>query len=121
MSDSANNDVDPIDSIPVLDDAAALETAGGDPELVDLLRETCVQEVPKLIASAREAIERQDWKTVRRNAHSMRSGLGAIGALAASAKSGEMEASPDDDADAFSSLIRNVEAEFQKVVTRLQG
>lgn len=121
VENSANNDANPTHAVPVLDDAAALETAGGDAGLVDLLRETCLKETPTLIANAKLAIEQQDWKTVRRSAHSLRSSLGAIGALAASAESGEMEMLTADDAVEFLKRLQSVEVAFQQVVERLQS
>lgn len=116
----ANDETGTANDLPILDDAAALETAGGDAELVKLLRETCLQEAPNIIAHARAAVSEQDWKTARRSGHSLRSSFGAIGAKAASEKSGEMEMVAEDDAARFLAAIEAVELALELVVDQLK-
>ena len=107
-------------SIPILDEAAALETAAGDPELVDLLRSTCLQEAPNLIAQARQAVADEDWKTARRSGHSLRSSFGAIGAMVASDKSAQLEAVDEEEATKFNDAIQTVELALKQLADHLQ-
>ncbi len=102
-------------SLPVLDKSAAMETAGGDMELVELLRSTCLTEAINLIAQARQAVSEADWKTARRSGHSLRSSFGAIGAMAAQEKSAQLEAVAQDDPDVFESAIATVENALQQL------
>ena len=108
-------------TIPILDHAAALETAGGDEELVDLLRSTCLQEAPNIIAQAKTAVAESDWKTARRSGHSLRSSFGAIGAMFASAKSAELEGVKQDDPDLFKAAIETVENALQELADHVQS
>ena len=116
-----NNESESTNNLPVLDENAALETAGGDAELVALLQETCLREAPNIISQAKTAVSEQDWKTVRRSGHSLRSSFAAVGALAASSKSGEVEMVADDDANQFLSAIAAVETAFQQFVDQTKA
>ena len=118
---SNQNDSGATNNFPILDENAALETAGGDAELVNLLQETCLREAPNIIAQAKVAVSEQDWKTARRSGHSLRSSFSAVGAMAASAKSGEMEMVAEDDAGQFLSAIQAVELAFQQLVERINA
>jgi HPt (histidine-containing phosphotransfer) domain-containing protein len=104
---------------PILDEATALETAADDPELVDLLRTTCLQEAPKIIAQARQAVTDSDWKTARRSGHSLRSSFRAIGALAASEESGQLEEVELDNPEDFIAAIEVIETAMQKLLDHL--
>ncbi len=122
MTKPANNNEPPTtNSLPVFDETAALETTGGDVELVDLLRETCLREAPNIIAQAKAAVAQQDWKTARRSGHSLRSSFGAVGAMAASAISGELEMVAEDDASLFLDTIESVELAFQQFIDRFNS
>jgi HPt (histidine-containing phosphotransfer) domain-containing protein len=116
-----NNEPGSANDLPIFDENAALVTAGGDAELVELLRETCLRESPNIIAQAKTAVSEQDWKTARRSGHSLRSSFNAVGAMVASAKSGEMETVAEDDASQFLSAIDAVESAFQQFVDRLNA
>ena len=121
VENPANSNDPGSTELPILDEQAALETAGGDAELVVLLRETCLREAPNIIAQAKTAVGEQDWKTARRSGHSLRSSFGAVGAMAASAISGEMEMVAEDDASLFMSAIDAVESAFQQFVDHLNA
>ena len=106
--------------LPVLDEAEAMATTGGDADLAKILRTTCLEETPKMLSEARSAIGGSDWATARRAGHSMKSSFGAIGAMAASASAKGLEFVDEDSAAAFETAIAAIEKEFQRLADYLQ-
>ena len=118
ISEMVNNNI-----VPVLDVSEAMATTGGDVDLAAILRKTCLEETPKMIQQAHDAVAERDWAVVRRTGHSMKSSFGAIGAMAAAAKARELELVDADSAKMFNLAIDNVQLEFQRLeehLTRLQ-
>ena len=105
--------------IPVIDEAEALATTGGDRELAQILRSTCLEETPNMIANAKAAIGNCDWIAARRCGHSMKSSFSAVGAMAAAAKAAELEFVKTDATDEFVTAIESIESEFQRLANRL--
>ena len=105
--------------IPVIDEAEALATTGGDRELAQILRTTCLEETPNMIANAKAAIGNCDWIAARRCGHSMKSSFSAVGAMAAAAKAAELEFVKTDATDEFVTAIESIESEFQRLANRL--
>ncbi len=116
----SNSAIQGNNELPILDESAALECTGGDLELVRLLRSTCLEETPHLIASARNAVNNRDWTAARRCGHSLKSSFGAIGAKSAAAKSELLEFEESNDAHQISSAIESIEAAFQQLCTRIK-
>ncbi len=108
------------DLLPVLDEKTALEATEGDAELARILQTTCLDEARKLIAAARVAIENGDWETARQCGHSLKSGFGAIGAKAASAKSEYLEQLSTNESSQFKAALESVEHAFQELDGQIQ-
>lgn len=119
MQPANKTDSDTNSSLPVLDKQVALETTGGDQELAKILLDTCIEEAPKMIAAAKTAIADSDWVVARRSGHSLKSSFGAIGAIAAAAKSKELEFTELDDQSAFESAIGEVESAFTALTQKI--
>ncbi len=100
-------------SIPIWDREVALATTGGDLELAKVLLDTCVEETPKIIASAQEAIDEGRFDDARRCGHSMKSSFAAVGAMAASAASKELEFVSAESAEAFQTVLQTIESHFE--------
>lgn len=108
-----------LNELPVLDEAAALESTAGDAELAALLQTTCIEESPKLFVAARNAVKTGDWKNVRRQGHSLRSSFATIGAMAAAAQAHALEEITTENADDFLAAIDRVENAFQELISSL--
>ncbi len=104
---------------PVLDEEIALAVTGGDHQLAASLRETCLQEVPAILAQAREAIANNDLQTARRCGHSLKSGLRSIGAKSASAAAEQLEFASDDH-HGLSEAVNAVERAFRELVAQIE-
>ena len=105
--------------LPILDEAEAMATTGGDADLAEILRQTCLEETPKMIEEARSAVASNEWSVARRTGHSMKSSFGAIGAMAAAARAKELEFVESDSIEQFRSAISNVEREFRRLASHL--
>lgn len=100
----------------VIDKTAALEITGGDEELARELLEACLVESPKIIADAKSKVGEGDFVSARRCGHSLKSGFGAVGALAAAEAANQLEFCEADDAAQFETAIESVELAFQALV-----
>ena len=107
------------ENLPVLDELAALEATDGDDELVKILQETCLEEAPALLESARDAVHKSDWVTARRCGHSLKSSFGAIGAKAAAAKATELEFLESDKQGDFHNALDSLDEAYQQLVDRI--
>jgi CheY-like chemotaxis protein len=105
----------------VLDRDVALSTTGGDKSLAAVLLETCMEETPKMIASARQSILDESWTDARRWGHSMKSSFGAIGALAAAACCKDLEFATTETTAHFQNALASIENEFQRLKAHLDG
>ena len=114
-----SNPSDTTNELPVIDRSAALETAGGDAELVEMLRETCLLETPNIISQAKDAVAKQDWKTARRSSHSLRSSFRVIGAMVAAEAAAQMEMIQENETVPFLRAIEKIELAFQDAVNEL--
>jgi PAS domain S-box-containing protein len=76
----------------VLDRDKALETVGGDAQLLQELVRVYCSECPRWLAEIRDAISQQDIARLRRAAHTLRGSLDTFGAGSASAAAMRLEA-----------------------------
>jgi signal transduction histidine kinase/CheY-like chemotaxis protein/HPt (histidine-containing phosphotransfer) domain-containing protein len=76
----------------VLDRDKALETVGGDVQLLQELVRIYCSECPRWLAEIRAAISQQDSARLRRAAHTLRGSLDTLGAASASAAAMRLEA-----------------------------
>ena len=100
---------------PTLDQEIALQTTGGDRDLAKVLLETCLEETPNILADAKTAVSEGRWSDARRCGHSMKSGFGAIGAMAASRLAKDLEFIETDVEETFSCAISAIEDEMKKL------
>jgi HPt (histidine-containing phosphotransfer) domain-containing protein len=119
--DSTNHETNPsgtiiVNDLPILDKSAALESTGGDESLAQILLDTCLEDSPKLIEEARDAVANGDFVSARRSGHSLKSSFGVVGAAVAAAESEKLEFIESDDLDAFKEAIAAVDAAFRAVV-----
>jgi HPt (histidine-containing phosphotransfer) domain-containing protein len=82
-----------------------------------MLLETCLEDSPKLIQEARDAVANGDFVTARRCGHSLKSSFGVVGAASAAAESEKLEFTESDDPVAFNQAIAAVDAAFRVVVS----
>ncbi len=66
--------------IPVLDQRRLLEQFGDEPEIIAELRDLFLEDLPRQIASMREAVAATDCDVVARAAHSLKGASGTFGA-----------------------------------------
>lgn len=101
----SESEVNGREELPVFDREAALATTGGDEELAADLLSMCMEQIPELLNAAEEFVKQDDWKSVRRTGHSMKSSLGTVGAMLAAEKARELEFVPSDSAELFRKAI----------------
>ena len=100
----------------LIDPQVALETTGGNRDLVKILFQTCLEETPAILAQARTAISSDDFVTARRCGHSLKSSFGAVGAVSASQLSEELEFCDSTRREDFEQRLGKVEAVFKRIV-----
>lgn len=105
----------------ILDEDAALASTGGDVELAQLLQETCVEESPKLIQAARDAVAKDDFTSARRCGHSLKSSFGVVGAAVAASHSEKLEFIDSDDVEAFRQAIDSIDVAFRQFTERINS
>jgi HPt (histidine-containing phosphotransfer) domain-containing protein len=87
----------------------------GEPDLVTELIDLYLGEVPQLIDSIRKGLEKNDWKSARRAAHTLRGSSGNIGVLQLSSLAGKLERLDETEANLARSLCEDLEREFVRV------
>jgi HPt (histidine-containing phosphotransfer) domain-containing protein len=105
----------------ILDEAAALEATGGDSNLAKLLQSTCLEEAPKIILDAKTAVGNKDFESARRCGHSLKSSFGAIGAMAASAKSEGLEFLMSENAEDFRASLGQIEDALNQLIGLIEN
>ncbi|QEG24517.1 ATP-binding protein [Mariniblastus fucicola] len=93
----------------VIDRDQALAATGGNVKLAEVLFETCMEESPKILEQAKQAIGQGDFVTTRRCGHSLRSSFGAIGATRAAAASEKLEFLESSDAEQYLNAVEEIE------------
>ena len=112
MSDAAG-------ALPPPGDRSALERLArfGGPTLVQQMIALFLEEAPRRIARARDALDGGDWPTVQQVAHSLKSSCAQMGALAMRDLSRQIESSTDRDAAA--GWLAQLPAELDRYVAWL--
>jgi hypothetical protein len=64
---------------PAVDWDAAMDTVGGDEDLLLILIDTFFEETPKLMRDLRKAIDEQNFAEIQRNAHTVKGSLRVFG------------------------------------------
>lgn len=78
----------------IVDWDAAMETVGGDKDLLFILMDTFSDETPQLMAALRQAIDAQDFIEVQRNAHTIKGSLRVFGVVTHESEQAWKEACP---------------------------
>lgn len=99
----------------VLNRQVALKRTGGDVALANVLLETCIADVPNLLAAARAGIANSDYIVARRCGHSLRTSFANVGAGTASASAQGLEYCEDETEAAFSAKIQAIEKAFEEL------
>ena len=99
----------------VIDRKKALAATGGDEALAKVIFETCIEESPKIVGQAKQAIAESDFETAKRCGHSLRSSFGAIGATRAEKASGMLEALESTNANQFTEAVARIELAFEEI------
>ena len=99
----------------VIDRQKALEVTGGNEKLVKILFDTCIEESPKILVQAKEAIAERDFEAARRFGHSMRSSFGAIGATRAADASRVLEFLESDDAKLYEDAVEQIQRAYDQL------
>ena len=103
---------------PLIDREQALAATGGNEELAQTIFETCMEESPKIVDQAKQAIAKSDFETAKRCGHSLRSSFGSIGAKQAAEAAGVLEHLDSNSADEFRSAIVGIEKAFNDLYFR---
>lgn len=112
------------DSMPqsTIDFAKALALLDGDTELLDEICEVYLENAPSQLGIIEEALSSGDMKTVQREAHSMKSASGSIGAHKMQALCYDMEkAGAQADLAQASAILSQLRPEFDRVLKALAG
>ena len=107
----------------------ALEMLGGDKELLKELADMLLKSLPELLAQIREAMSKNDARTVERSAHSLKGAVGNFGARRAVAAAYRLEQIAREGllaeaSEAFLELQREseyLESAMQKALSELQS
>lgn len=87
----------------------------GEPDFVVELIDLYLNEVPRLLASMRNAITGNDRVTLKRTAHSLRGSSANLGVVQMAAIAGELEHCDPNNSAAAPALLLNLENEFERV------
>ena len=99
----------------LIDREKALAATGGDEALAKTIFKTCIEESPKIVTEAKQAIAESDFATARRCGHSLSSSFGAIGATRAAEASRALECLESVDASQFSEAVARIEKAFEEI------
>ena len=102
--------------MPIIDESVAVNVAGGDASLARILLETCIDDAPNLIESAKTKVIAGDFDDARMCGHSLRSSFSAIGAMIAAETAMELEYCETNDVDMFNDAIKAVEGAYSQMV-----
>ena len=98
-----------------IDRQKALEATGGNEALAKVIFETCIEESPKILDEAKQAISEGDFATARRCGHSLKSSFGAIGATRAAEASEVLEFLESTEAQEFTEAVEQIQLAFNDV------
>ena len=87
----------------------------GEPDLVTELIDLYLGEVPHIIDAIRKGLERNDWKSARRAAHTLRGSSGNLGVLQLSNLADKLERLEDTEMNLARVLCESLEREFVRV------
>ncbi|MEM9412341.1 MAG: ATP-binding protein, partial [Planctomycetota bacterium] len=118
-TDASSSSTEP--NLPTLDKDVALQTTGGDVSLAQVLLETCLEESPKLVSQAKTAVVERRWTDAKRFGHSMKSSFGAVGAMAASKLSKQLESIDSEAEQPFTETLAAIEIELKKLVAHVEN
>ncbi len=86
-----------------------------EPDLVTELIDLYLGEVPRLLDTIRKSLQRDDWNSARRAAHTLRGSSGNLGVLQLSSLAEELEHLDETEVEPAHVLCETLEREFQCV------
>ncbi len=99
----------------------AFETVAGDRELLVELIEVFLRERAQVATDIHKAIAEQDWRLLRRSAHSLRGALNHLGATAAAEIAGQLEnLAQSEAADAIAETWDRMQTELGELTTEME-
>jgi len=101
---------------PAVDLEAALRTVGGDKDILkEVLNVFLEEDTPRLLKSIKEAIQKQDMKAIKAEAHGMRGSSAAMGGKTVAAAAARLEAAAlSGDMTAAQSIFDEICAELER-------
>ncbi|MEL7496314.1 MAG: transporter substrate-binding domain-containing protein [Planctomycetota bacterium] len=106
-------------STAVRDYGLALQRTGGDETLAHVLFETCVSDIPNLLASARDYLDQKDFVALRRCGHSMRTSFANVGAIVAMQLAEKLEHCDSESTELFKEKIDRIESAYAELAALL--
>lgn len=95
------------------------EPSEGESDLITELIDLYLGEVPQLIDSIRQGLQRNHWKAARRAAHTLRGSSGNLGVLQMSMLAGKIERLDETEMESVGALCEALEQEFVRVAELL--
>ncbi len=95
------------------------EPSEGETDLIIELIDLYLGEVPLLIGSLRQGLQLNNWKSVRRAAHTLRGSSGNLGVLQMSKLAGQIERLDETEMDSARALCDSLDQEFVRVTELL--
>ncbi len=104
-----------------LDIESALVDMGGDREIYKEVLDVFIEDSPKLISELTRPLERNDYETITRFAHSIKSSSRAIGGMRMSALAARLEEmSKDEVCTDMTTLIESIKAALKSLIEALR-
>ncbi len=108
----------PMTALPIFDQAALLDRVGGEQDIMQMIVEGFIDDMPERIALTEQAVSRREASNIAVQAHTIKGAAANIGAerLAAAAQALEVTAKGDDWTQLTAQLIR-LQAELQAFIS----
>ena len=104
----------------VLDELRQLQSPG-EPDVVTMLIDLFVDEVPPLLAHLHTAIDQRNGDQLKRAAHSLKSSSGSVGARQLSALSADLEGrGRNNTLEGSEAILAQLEQEYERVCQALE-
>jgi len=103
-----------------IDRELALSRTGGDPDILREVAELVLENIPKWLAEMRDSLEMQDWRTLGRLAHTLKSSADNVGARQGVVLAERLERLANEhDLDASQLALAKLEAELARLLPAL--
>ena len=94
----------------------------GEPDLIVELVDLYLEDAPRRVAAMRDAFGKTDWRSMKREAHSLRGSSGSLGGQQMALICSEIEATESSDPSSdVAGLLSRLDQEFERVVHVLKA